>query len=156
VKSGIERSRFIVLLFQTAVLPLLFVPGVGGAHEVRHAVSEAKALVVGISYAGGAEFSGEEYEIYPPGEETPFQVGRTDALGRVVFIPDRDGRWRIRAFSKDGHGLDIEVTSGGGGPAGGAGGVESGESARIMFGASIILAAFGLIALLYRGRRRRS
>lgn len=156
MKSEIERTRIVVLLFQTAVLPLLFVPGTGGAHEVRHAVSEAKALVVSLSYAGGGEFSGEKYEIYPPGEETPFQVGRTDELGRVVFVPDRDGGWRIRAFSKDGHGLDIEVTAGGGGLEIGTGVVERGESARIMFGASIILAAFGLIALLYCRRRRGS
>ena len=155
MKSQIRRRHVIVLVFQALALLLLLVPDIARAHEVRHAVSEAKALIVSVSYAGGEEFSQEEYEIYPPGEETPFQVGRTDVLGRVVFVPDRDGQWRIRVFSKGGHGLDVKVTAGGWERASVAGRVESGGTARIMFGASLILAAFGVVGLLY-GRRRRS
>ena len=124
------------------------------AHGLHHSVSEGDAMVISLFLENGAEFSNQSYEIYRPGEETPFQVGRTDALGRVAFVPDSDGEWRLRAFSEDGHGLDITVMAGGGGSATDAGAVHRDGSARIILGVAIILAAFGVVSLLW-GRRKR-
>jgi nickel transport protein len=121
------------------------------AHDLRHTVENGEATVVVLYYADGKPFSYESYEVFRPGEETPFQVGRTDAAGRVVFIPDRSGRWRIRAFSEDGHGVDFETQTG---PSehveartgGGAGTTVQ----RIVVGVSVIFGIFGVIVLFWR------
>jgi nickel transport protein len=149
------QMRFILFLSSAVTLALSCAPGGVRAHGLSHTVSQGDAVVISLAYANGEEFSNQSYEIFRPGEERPFEVGRTDELGRVVFIPDRDGEWRVRAFSEDGHGLDIKVSATDGGPDVNFGGMPQHRSARIILGVSIIFAAFGFISLLYGRRRRR-
>lgn len=93
------------------IIFILLVIGYGsaGAHGLRHTVTEGESVVIKLSYRNGAAFAGEAYEIYRAGDSDPYQSGRTDPLGRIVFIPDSSGTWRIKAFSEDGHGLDISI-----------------------------------------------
>ena len=93
------------------------------AHDLQYSIDEGAAVYVKLFFGDGNEFSFESYEIYRAGEEIPFQVGRTDAHGRLVFLPDRAGTWRIKAFSEDGHGVDFSLTTGA------QGGVESADAA---------------------------
>ncbi|MBM4116257.1 hypothetical protein FJ251_00700 [bacterium] len=79
------------------------------AHGVRHAVSHASAVVVTIRHVDGAPLVGAQYRMFAPGADSPFQSGRTDAAGRVGFLPDRPGEWRLTAASEDGHGADIAI-----------------------------------------------
>jgi nickel transport protein len=122
------------------------------AHDLQHSVDEAEAVYVRFFSADGHDFDFESYEVYRGGEEAPFQVGRTDARGRLVFLPDRAGAWRVRVFSEDGHGADFSLSTDA------RGGVEkAGESLlerypRIVVGVSIIFGIFGVIALLTRGK----
>jgi nickel transport protein len=81
----------------------------GAAHEVDHAVARTDAVVVTLSHEDGETFSNEAYEVIGPGDSNPFQTGRTDANGRITFVPDRTGTWRVRAFSEDGHGVDFTI-----------------------------------------------
>ncbi len=61
-------------------------------------------------FASEDDFSFESYEVYSPKEsEIPFAVGRTDAKGRLFFMPDTNGTWRVKAFSEDGHGAVVDV-----------------------------------------------
>jgi len=90
-----------------ALLLCLWLPERAAAHDLRHSIEEGAAVTVKLFSADGNEFSFESYEVYYEGEEIPFQVGRTDARGRLVFLPDRAGTWRVKAFSKDGHGADF-------------------------------------------------
>jgi nickel transport protein len=80
-----------------------------GAHGLRHTVTRGESVVVTLSYSNGVAFSGEAYEIFRAGDADPYQSGRTDPFGRIVFMPDSSAAWRIRAFSEDGHGLDISI-----------------------------------------------
>jgi nickel transport protein len=41
-----------------------------------------------------------------------YLAGQTDALGRIVFLPDRAGEWTVKAMSEDGHGGTVKVMVG--------------------------------------------
>jgi len=137
----------------TALLLCLWLPERAAAHDLRHSIEEGAAVTVKLFFADGNGFSFESYEVYHAGEEIPFQVGRTDALGRIVFLPDRAGSWRIKAFSEDGHGADFSLTTGA------QGGVETADRSfferhsRLVVGVSIIFGIFGLVDLFVRRRK---
>ena len=123
------------------------------AHSLQHQVDEGPAVSIRLFYEAGNDFSFEGYELYRAGEETPFQVGRTDLHGRVVFIPDRAGTWRIKVFSEDGHGAEFSFTTT---AEVGVGAVESPfveRHLRIITGVSVVFGLFGLLNLLSRRRR---
>lgn len=82
------------------------------AHRMDHAVGAAEAQVVTLSYPFGAPPMYEPYRIYAPGADAAFQTGRTDRLGRVSFVPDRPGDWRVVVNTEDGHGTELTVRVG--------------------------------------------
>jgi nickel transport protein len=94
------RGLFLCLL-------LLAMPA--AAHEVIVESGGATATVISLHYADGQPFAFEAYELYPAGNETPAQVGRTDARGRVVFIAGETAEWRLKAWSADGHGVERSI-----------------------------------------------
>ena len=130
-------------------------PGQALAHGLQHRIDEAAAVSVELFLADGSAFAFESYEVYRAGDEIPFQVGRTDARGRVVFLPDRAGTWRIKAFSEDGHGADFSFSTGA------RGDVKVGRESfldrhlRVIAGVSVIFGVFGLIGLFSRRRGQR-
>lgn len=134
-----------------AALPLLI--GVAAAHDLQYSVTGAQAVVVKLFYIDNTPFSFEGYEIYPAGEKLPWQVGRTDALGRLAFLPDRAGNWRIKAISEDGHGLDFSVRTDA------AARVEVADKpayeryGRVVVGVAVLLGLFGFLALFVKRRR---
>jgi nickel transport protein len=80
------------------------------AHQIQVEIKNEKAVVIKLYYPDGTPFAYEKFEIYPPNnEKIPFQVGRTDKLGRIVFLPNQSGKWRVKAISQDGHGIDREI-----------------------------------------------
>ncbi|MDD2449223.1 MAG: hypothetical protein PHS42_07380 [Sulfurimonas sp.] len=81
------------------------------SHNLMHSVSKEQSVVVSFSFSQKEDFSFQNYEVYAPSSEIPFAVGRTDAYSRVSFLPNTGGKWRVKAFSEDGHGkiVDIEV-----------------------------------------------
>lgn len=122
------------------------------AHEILHTTAESGAVIVTLTYGDGSPFSFESYELFRPGEDVPFQVGRTDRAGRIVFIPGVGGTWRIRAFSEDGHGADISVDVDAGAPAVQTGARSLGRHEKILIGVGCILGIFGIISLWCRRR----
>ena len=135
-----------------ALLLCFWLPERAAAHDLQHGIEEGMAVTVKLFFSDGNEFSFESYEVYRAGEEIPFQVGRTDAHGRVVFLPDRAGTWRVKAFSEDGHGADFSLSSDARGGVEKAGGSLLERYPRIVVGVSIIFGIFGVIALFTRGR----
>jgi len=125
------------------------------AHELQHSVGEGAAVSVKLSFADGNAFAFEAYEVYRADDDIPFQVGRTDAQGRVVFIPDRAGTWRVKAFSEDGHGVDFSFTTGVSSDARDANAPALGRHLRILVGVSVIFGVFGLVTLFRRRGARR-
>jgi len=121
------------------------------AHEVTAQVSGAGAVVVKLQYADGQAFAFEAYEVLAAGNDHPIHVGRTDAEGRAVFLAPGPGELRLRAFSADGHGLDLrfvpEATA-----ANASVRASEDRAARIMLGIGVVLALFGAAQLFLRRR----
>lgn len=91
------------------ILILLFINFFVYAHDIQHTIRSQNAITIYLYFPHSSKFSYESFEIYRPNEKIPFQVGRTDALGRIIFIPDKKGRWFVKAFSEDGHGVNLYV-----------------------------------------------
>lgn len=131
--------------------------GLVPAHELQFQVTAAPAAVIQLRYADGQPFAFEAYALYPGTAEMPAQVGRTDAQGRLVFLPEGKGEWRLKAFAADGHGLDQRLQVA---PADGdalpAGTPEAGleRFARVILGLSLILGSFGLYQLFICRKRK--
>jgi nickel transport protein len=144
--SNIKKTMKLFLV----VLVIAVAAGTAQAHDLQHQIDEAAAVSVRLSFADGSDFAFESYEVYRSGDEILFQVGRTDLQGRIVFLPDRAGTWRIKAFSEEGHGTDFSFTTGA------AGGVRDANKPflerhlRIVVGVSVIFGAFGLVDLMMR------
>jgi nickel transport protein len=136
-----------------ACLVVLAAPATAPAHGLNHTFAGDRAIVVTLTTDDGAPFSFESCEVTPPGEHTPSQVGRTDRRGRVAFLPDRAGDWRVRVMAEDGHGADLTV------PVGAdllpLGGRTDGPSrfARIVTGVSVLFGIFGVTALFFTRRK---
>ncbi len=133
------------------VLVLLYIHS-AQAHELRHELSQSQAIVIRLTYADNTPFSFETYEIYPEGSNLPTQVGRTDSAGRIAFLPDKPGRWRVKAQSEDGHGLEFAFATGAS-----SGPMATGQSlydryGRILAGVALILGLFGLFNLYLKGK----
>jgi len=155
--DGIERSagglawRGTFLIAVTVLAVEMSKPAI--AHDLRHEeFSGQHAVVVRLFYSDGNAFSYESYEVYRAGEKIPFQVGRTDALGRLVFIPDRAGTWRVRAFSEDGHGVDFSLSAAAGGEVTGSSRPLIERYPRVLTGLGLVFGLFGL-ANLFLSRR---
>ncbi len=133
--------------------------GPARAHELQFQVTAAPAAVIQLRYADGQPFAFEAYELYPGTAEVPAQVGRTDAQGRLVFLPEGNGDWRLKAFAADGHGLDqrLQVApAGGDAPAAGTPDAGLDRFARVILGLSLILGGFGLYQFFLSKKRKSS
>ncbi|NDY95695.1 hypothetical protein [Wenzhouxiangella limi] len=78
-------------------------------HRMDHEIATAEAQVLSLSHPFGQQPVFVPYQIFAPDSEVAFQNGRTDALGRISFLPDRPGRWRVVVTTEDGHGLEVRV-----------------------------------------------
>lgn len=119
------------------------------AHEVHTRIDASEAVVITLTYANGEPFAYEKYALYPAEEETPRQVGNTDAQGRIAFVPDATRQWRVQASSADGHGVNLEFTA----PdvAAPTAGTETAPHWLLAgFGLSLIFGLFGLAQLFLR------
>ena len=133
------------------LLWILLVSSPALAHTVDYQIDGKQSVVVTVRLAEDpASYS--EYELFPPDSaETPFQLGRSDAHGRIVFVPDKPGLWRLKVSADSQHGLhgkEIEIT------------VDEQMVAqldtrplvsthtRLVVGVSILFGLFGLISLL--------
>jgi nickel transport protein len=118
------------------------------AHQVTSTTTAAPATVVTLSYADGKPFTYEAYELYAGDGELPYQVGRSDARGRVVFLAEGAGPWRLRAFTEDGHGIDTALQAN----ASGTPGKSRSDWSLAVLGGALLLALFGIYQLFLRKR----
>lgn len=127
--------------------------GAAAAHAVHHHIAATSAVSVALTYADGSPFAYEKYELYPDGKDMPVQVGNTDAAGHVVFLPGETKQWRLKAFSSDGHGVNLRFEP----PAvqGNTAAAESGpnRTTLALLGLGLILAAFGSYQLFLNRRQ---
>jgi nickel transport protein len=148
--------RLAVALATGCVLWML--PGAALGHAMLHEVIESDAVIVRLSFPGGDQPWFEPYEVFAPGDETPFQTGRINALGEASFRPDRPGAWRLRVMTADGHGTTIELEVD---AAGAVSAVHTGHGhahgywPRVLAALGYLLGGFGLW-MLWRQRRARA
>ncbi len=125
------------------------------AHEVHHDIAATGAVLVRLTYADGSPFAYEKYELFPEGREVPVQVGNSDAQGRVVFVPGDVANWRLKAYSADGHGVDLKFAAPATGtvsaPAASAG---PDRATQVLIGLAILFGLFGLVQLFVHRRRK--
>lgn len=132
------------------------------AHEVQHEIRAVEATSVRLAYSDGEPFAYENYEIYADDNPTPIQTGRTDATGHAVFTPIGAEHFRLRAFSADGHGVELTLP-GRGASATGANDVSAkgslsvgaglSRNTRLLIGLAVIAVLF-IVAQLFVRRRR--
>lgn len=132
-------------------LPAALLAGALHAHALSHTAQPGSAVIVELRYGDGSPFSYESAEVYRPREAVPFLAGRTDANGRLAFVPDRPGDWRVRAFSEDGHGGDFAVPADAADVS--ATVAEPGVLGRLAVGLSLMFGVFGLWSLFVRKKR---
>ncbi len=132
-----------------ALLPLL-VSAAAFAHDLQYAVEPGPAIVVRLFYADHAAFAGQTWEVFRQGETIPYQSGRTDPLGRLSFLPDRPGEWRLRATSGDGHGLEFSLRTDASQSVAGIERPLFDQYAKPITGAALLFGMFGLAALFVR------
>jgi len=59
-------------------------------------------------YEDGNPLSFAEYKIYSPDNKI-FSQGELDKLGRVLFLPNEPGKWKIEVDDGMGHGIIKEI-----------------------------------------------
>lgn len=123
------------------------------AHDLQYTVVSGQAVVVKLFYADDTPFGFEAYEIYPEGAKLPVQVGRTDAKGRIAFLPDKAGTWRIKAMSEDGHGLDFTLDTDATAALAGIDKPFYERHSRIVVGVALLLGLFGLLNLYVKRKK---
>ncbi|MES9992626.1 MAG: hypothetical protein ABW098_11765 [Candidatus Thiodiazotropha sp.] len=110
--------------------------------------------MISIQHEDDTPLADVDYELSIAGEEWPYQSGRTDARGRVVFIPGTERRWRLRVFSADGHGLDERFELDPDPLPHGHADHGVSRISKLVLGVGILLSVFG-IALLFARRSKR-
>lgn len=84
---------------------LLLLTALSFGHSVDYQVDAVKAISVTARFSDEDLASYSPYEVFRPEEKIAFQTGRTDQLGRVVFAPDKPGKWLVKVQAESTHGL---------------------------------------------------
>lgn len=97
-------------------VPLVLVvllAGPAAAHSVTDTLTNASATVVRFAWATGSPVARAGFRLYGPGDSEAWLIGQSDRDGRVAFVPDRAGGWRIELQADPEHKLTrtIEITA---------------------------------------------
>jgi len=106
--SCFPPSRLHGVIMALAILAGALLAGPASAHGVKHQIQSVNATVISLSYDDGQALAHAVFEAAPMGAAQAAVTGLTDAEGRAVIVADVPGRWRLRAFSNDGHGAVVE------------------------------------------------
>lgn len=79
------------------------------AHGVRTEIAVGATTVVTVMHEDGSPLAGTPFTVLAPGRAEPYLAGATDQYGRVVFLPDAVGAWKVRVAATDGHGAVVTV-----------------------------------------------
>ena len=80
------------------------------AHGTGWREVELKAAALEFLYSDGELMSYCEAKIYSPRDDKiAFQTMRTDELGRVAFVPNQQGQWRVVVSDNQGHRAEAKI-----------------------------------------------
>lgn len=80
-------------------------------HALTYEEVRNSAVTLTFRYSGAAGIpSNAKVLVFKPGEiESPYLSTTTDANGRVSFLPDSEGVWRIEIQTEEGHEKVVEL-----------------------------------------------
>jgi nickel transport protein len=85
-------------------LVLCACPGTALAHGVGYRLLSVNTVALEFFYSTGESMAYQEARVYSPRDEkASFQSGRSDEFGRVSFVPDSPGGWRVVVKDGEGH-----------------------------------------------------
>ncbi len=148
---GAVRDVLLLRVGLALALSIVLAGAPARAHGVDVAVAEESTVVLTARWDDGSPLALAAYRIHAVGEPEPAATGTTDEHGRIRFLPERAGEWRLVIHTPDGHGTETTFRSGNGGNAD----VMSPPAVgcpRLLVGVSLILGVFGLVSLLSRFR----
>jgi nickel transport protein len=140
------------------VLFFLLLCSLVSAHTVDHEVTQQQAVVVTV-FLGDEQASYSEYEVFSPNSTEPVQLGRTDAQGRVSFLPDAPGMWlvKVAADSQHGlHGVTVEIDVDKDKIVKNTSAPPIAKHTRLVVGVSLLFGLFGLVSLFRSRKSNRS
>ncbi len=125
------------------------------SHDIEHLIKKHNDVIeIDFYFSDGTKFSYQSYEIYSSEDKKiPYQVGRTDKNGRVLFFPEKGGEWEVKVFSDDGHGKNVILNFEGNKK------IEEknlslySKFGKIITGVSLIIGIFGILSLFFRRKR---
>jgi nickel transport protein len=139
--------------FSLSIILMVYAPMIL-SHGVGLDIERHEADVIQLHHDDDTPLAEVAYELTAAGASTPYQSGKTDALGRVVFISGDVSEWRLRVFSEDGHGLDttFELTPG----VASHSLTDHAESdiTKLVLGIGILLSGFGIMMLFAKRKQR--
>jgi nickel transport protein len=147
LKQSINSYRILAALLPLLLVGLIVSGTAVAAHELGHRLTESEAVTVQFHFQGEDGPFFEPYEIFSPGSETPFQVGRVNARGEVTFRPEQEGEYRLRVVTEDGHGATVRIEVDAAGEVLWREGYNIGRLGRILAGLGYLFGLFGLLAI---------
>jgi nickel transport protein len=91
---------------------VLVTPPPAAGHGTQYRVLGANETIVEFSYTDGQPMAFTAFRLFGPGDDrVPIRSGRTDRQGRMAFVPDTDGQWRIEVRDDEGHAVRAAVNA---------------------------------------------
>ncbi len=100
--------RTLIKLLIAMALCCLLAPS-GWGHGVDGYVSPEQGYLIAAMYDDGEPMSYAAVEIKTSDSDLPFQKGRTDRNGLMMFKPDKPGLWQVEVTDGMGHRLALDV-----------------------------------------------
>jgi hypothetical protein len=130
-------------------------PATALAHGTTYRTSMVETAVVEFAYTDGERMAFMPFQLFAPGAGVePARSGRTDREGRISFLADGEGTWRIEVRDEEGHRVRAEVVVAGGRAVTGSPSLPAAVAAASL--ALNAIAAAMLVSRLIRALRRRA
>jgi len=154
------RLVAVVALLAAVVIAVGVTDSVAHGSHGHHAAG--RAIIVTLAADHGPAAAGWRCTVFAP-DGAPWTEGVLDREGRIAFVPDRAGMWRVRAFAADGHGAELEVevdaamlealSAGASADDPTSAAPRVGAWPKLVTGLGVLFGVFGCLALIQAGRR---
>jgi nickel transport protein len=88
VMSVVRRGGWVAVAIALAIVA-------ADAAALPYEVETGPGVSIAVRHADGRVAAREPYVVHAPGVEAPFAEGVTDSRGRVTFLPNQPGEWRV-------------------------------------------------------------
>lgn len=141
------------VISKTAIIILFIISSdVLYSHGVEYKISKKEVFVVSMNYGDGEVMNYTNYKIHSPGSDAVFQSGLTDKNGRLSFVPDAGGEWKVEVTDDTGHAASVIVKAGQVSDVNSASGNSLNKFQKIIMAVCVIWGAAGT-ALYFRSRK---